>query len=193
MNNDRRSFLKMLGLGTAGLAVSQIESAFTPDVEKDIEALKQKLVKQLNVKVEVNFNKDNINKIPIIHKEFLDLDINDHEKIFYAIQNFISPYFDKPRKTKKFPDSELVKTTIDHLKHYQSKVIQNGFYRFYINEYLGACYLLMEDYDLAQEYFQNIISTHDKKDSKLIDYRLNSVIYYYESRNIPFPTNFQFK
>jgi hypothetical protein len=51
---DRSGFLKALGLGVAGVATAKLDSLFTPDVEKQIEELKNILSKGLDLKISIN-------------------------------------------------------------------------------------------------------------------------------------------
>lgn len=51
---DRSGFLKALGLGVAGVATAKLDSLFTPDVEKQIQELKDALSKGINLKISIN-------------------------------------------------------------------------------------------------------------------------------------------
>jgi hypothetical protein len=184
---DRSGFLKALGLGVAGVATAKLDSLFTPDVEKQIEELKNILSKGLNI--EIRTVRTNVIRKEITHRELFDIDLDDVNDVCFTTFHYISSYFENTRKRKLFPDENRVQMAIDIFEHCKTKVPSHSSYIDIFNQNIGVCYLLLEEYKTAQKYFE----THSLKPLFVpVENRIEQIKYYYDLRNISFPDNFKF-
>jgi hypothetical protein len=188
-NIDRKGFLKALGLGMLGATVASVpnlDQVFTPDLQSEIDALKAKLTQRINF----NFSAERIKyETTVVKQEITQQEIFgwNYDNALSGTQfamSYVEKWFFNQRHRKKEVDDkfrvQLAINVFDRAKElaYMGAPSDIDLYTLYT----GACYLLLEQYDIAQNEFEKISA----KGPQLY------VVEYYNGRNIPFPSNFKF-
>lgn len=186
---DRKGFLKALGLGMLGASVTSIptlDKVFTPDLQGEINALKAKLAQRINF----NFSAERIKydttvvRQEITQKEIFGWNYDSALSGTQFAMSYVDKWFYNQRHRKKaIDDSFRIKLAIDVFSRAKELAYLDAPSHIDLYTlYTGACYLLLDEYDLAQQEFEKINAEGPQ----------SYVMEYYNARNIPFPSNFKF-
>lgn len=188
-NMDRKGFLKALGLGMLGASVASVpdlDKVFTPDLQGEIDALKAKLAQRISF----NFSAEQIKyDTTVVKQEITQQEIfgwnydNALSGTQFAMSYIDKWFFNQRHRKKEVDDIFRVQLSADVFNRAKELAYMSApSYIDLYSLYLGACYLLLGEYDKAQNEFEKISAEVSQ----------SSVKEFYSARNIPFPNNFQF-
>ena len=185
---DRSGFLKALGLGVAGVATAKLDSLFTPDVEKQIEELKNQILKQIPTFSKITYKHTNtiITNEDINNKTLFDWNFNECEAGMLISTYYIDSWFTNIRKKKKpVDDPNRVEMAINVFNRW-IEVMNTVYHIDTMTDNLGKCYLLLNDPKTAQFYFEK----NRGYNNKTVYY--DSVKELFECRGFEMPKDFKF-